>query len=77
LRVSSINRVDVLIGQNSGDDPGSRLAAARDRFVGLDRDRDAIIRVETLRTNSAATSPTVVSITSFWDDMALAPHHQI
>jgi hypothetical protein len=40
----STQPVDVLIGQTSGDDPGSRLAAAQDRFVGLDRDRDAIMR---------------------------------
>lgn len=30
-----------------GDDTQARLAAAGDQFVGLDRNRDAIVRIET------------------------------
>jgi hypothetical protein len=47
--------IDVLIGQTSGDDPRPRFASAGYQLIGLDGDRDAIMRVEALRTSSAAT----------------------
>jgi hypothetical protein len=38
--------IDVLIGQTSGDDPRPRFASAGYQLIGLDGDRDAIMRVE-------------------------------
>jgi len=69
--------VDVLIGETSNHDPRPRLAAARDRLVELDRDRDVITRVKAPAHQLGSDVTNGVSITSLCDDMTLAPRPRL
>ncbi|MGB9648375.1 MAG: hypothetical protein WA709_31875 [Stellaceae bacterium] len=55
---------DILIGQPGHNRARARFPPAGDQLVGLDRDRNAIIRIEAPSLQLGGTSLTVVSITS-------------